>query len=256
MITSIDGIKINYEQHGEGEDVLVLHGWGASMETMRPVIDALSSRYRVTALDFPGFGGSGVPPEHYGVPQYAALIYALLQQLGIQKTHVICHSFGGRVTILLAAQHQQMIGKIVFTGAAGLLKRRTLRYYLRIYGYKAAKRLSRGRMAKRLLKPLGIDVDARVKNAGSQDFRALPDGMKKVFVRIVNLDLKSRLKDIKSPSLLIWGEKDTETPLRFGRTMEKLIPDAGLVVFSGAGHYAFLECLGRFLHIVVTFFGG
>ena len=256
MDMTIDGIKINYEQQGQGEDVLVLHGWGASIKTMRPVIDALSQNYRVTALDFPGFGDSGLPHGHYGVPEYMELTRLFLKELSIEKTHIICHSFGGRVTILLAAQHPDMVGKIVFTDAAGLRKPRTLRYYMRVYSYKAAKRLSRGRLAKRALKVFGVDVDARVKNAGSQDYKALPDEMKQVFVRVVNQDLKSYLKDIKSPSLLIWGENDTDTPLSFGQTMEKLIPDAGLVVFPGAGHYAFLDCFARYIRIVTTFLGG
>ena len=73
MEIQIDGIKINYEQHGSGEDVLVLHGWGASMQTMRPVIDALKDIYRVTALDFPGFGSSDFPPDSYCVPEFSEL---------------------------------------------------------------------------------------------------------------------------------------------------------------------------------------
>ncbi len=256
MIIDINGIKINYEQQGNGADVLVLHGWGASMQTMRPVIDALKTRYRVTALDFPGFGGSDAPPDTYGVQQYTDLTYRFMQELGIQKAHIICHSFGGRVTILLAAQHPEAVDKIVFTDAAGLRKRRTFKQTVKIYSFKLAKRLSRGRIIKRLLKGIGIDVDQRVKNAGSADYRALNDHMKKVFVRVVNQDLIDFLPQIKSPSLLIWGENDLDTPLEFGKTMEKLIPDAGLVVFEGAGHYSFLDCFGRYISIVTTFFGG
>jgi len=77
-----------------------------------------------------------------------------------------------------------------------------------------------------------------------------------VFVRVVNLDLKKYLPNIKSPSLLIWGENDTDTPLAYAKIMEKLIPDAGLVVFPGAGHYSFLDCFGRYITVVRTFFGG
>lgn len=109
---------------------------------------------------------------------------------------------------------------------------------------------------KNLLLKVGINVDERVKNAGSEDYRVLSDSMKKVFVRVVNQDLKEHLKSIQSPSLLIWGENDMDTPLCFARTMEKEIPDAGLVVFEGAGHYAFLDCFARYINIVTTFFGG
>lgn len=256
MNIEIDGIKIQYEQQGQGTDVLVLHGWGASIQTMRPVIDALKNRYRVTALDFPGFGGSSAPPEHFGVPEYTDLTYKFMHAVGLEKAHIICHSFGGRVTILLASQHPEAVDKIVFTDAAGLRKRRTFKQSLKVYTFKAAKRLNRGRFFKSILKLLGVDVEKHVKNAGSTDYRALPDNMKKVFVRVVNQDLRSFLPDIKSPSLLIWGENDQDTPLEFGKTMEQEIPDAGLVVFEGAGHYSFLDCFGRYINIVTTFFGG
>ncbi len=256
MIIEIDGIKINYEQDGQGADVLVLHGWGASIQTMRPVIDALKQNYRVTALDFPGFGGSDVPPDTFDVQQYTDLTYRFMLELGIKRTHIICHSFGGRVTIKLAAQHPEAVDKIVFTDAAGLRKKRTIKQNVKVYSFKLAKRLSKGRIIKRMLKLIGVDVDERVKNAGSTDYKALSDHMKKVFVRVVNEDLIGYLPQIKSPSLLIWGANDQDTPLEFGKTMEKLIPDAGLVVFEGAGHYSFLDCFGRYISIVNTFFGG
>jgi pimeloyl-ACP methyl ester carboxylesterase len=252
----IDGIKINYEQLGAGENVLVLHGWGASIQTMRPVIDALKDSYRITALDFPGFGGSSMPPDSFGVPEYTRLTQAFLERLNIKHTHIICHSFGGRVTILLAAQRPELVGKIVFTDAAGLRKPRTLKYYIRTYSYKLAKRISRGKAVKRILLALGVDVDKRVKSAGSADYRALSDEMRRVFVRVVNQDLKEYLPMIKSPSLLIWGENDMDTPVEFAKIMEKKIPDAGLVVFPGAGHYSFLDRFGQYITVVRTFFGG
>ena len=136
------------------------------------------------------------------------------------------------------------------------MKPRTLKYYIRTYSYKLAKRLSRGRVIKRALLAFGVDVDKRVKNAGSSDYRALSEGMRRVFVRVVNQDLKDYLPMITSSSLLIWGENDTDTPVEFAKIMEKNIPDAGLVVFPGAGHYSFLDCPGRYITIVKTFFGG
>ena len=111
------------------------------------------------------------------MPEYTRITRLFLERLGIAKTHIICHSFGGRVTILLAAQHPEMVDKIVFTDAAGIRKPRTLRYYFRTYSYKLAKRLSRGRVLKRALLALGTNVDERVKNAGSADYRALHDDL-------------------------------------------------------------------------------
>ena len=80
--------------------------------------------------------------------------------------------------------------------------------------------------------------------------------MKKVFVRVVNQDLRPYLKGIKAPTLLIWGCEDRDTPLSFAHIMEAEIPDAGLVVFEGAGHFSYLDEFQRFCPIVSVFFGG
>ena len=77
--------------------------------------------------------------------------------------------------------------------------------------------------------------------------------MRGVLVKAVNEDLSPLLSGISAPTLLIWGENDTATPLRDGKLMETLIPDAGLVVFSGGTHYAFLEQAPKFLTIVNNF---
>lgn len=65
--------------------------------------------------------------------------------------------------------------------------------------------------------------------------------MRKVMVNVVNSDLKSVMPKIKAPTLLIWGEEDTATPMRDAKIMQKLIPNAGLVSFPGAGHFSFVD---------------
>jgi len=256
MDIRIDGIKVHYEIKGAGKNVLLLHGWGASIQSFMPVVDALSEEKRVAVLDFPGFGESGKPPRHFGVSEYMELTAEFIRQTGIQKTDVICHSFGGRVTIMLAATYPELVDKIVFIDSAGLIRKRKPSYYLKVYHYKLMKKAARSKFGKRLYGILGIDVQNRLQNAGSADYKALDDDMKAIFVRVVNKDLKEYLKDIRSPSLLIWGENDTETPVRFGEIMEKEIPDAGLVVLKNAGHYAYLDRFPQFMKIIRHFLGG
>ena len=77
--------------------------------------------------------------------------------------------------------------------------------------------------------------------------------MRGTFVRVVNEDLKKFMPLISAPTLLVWGDKDTATPMRDARIMEKLIPDAGLVVFRGAGHYSFLERAAEFSIVINNF---
>lgn len=95
--------------------------------------------------------------------------------------------------------------------------------------------------------------EALVQKFGSADYKALTPEMRKTFVKIISLDLTVELPRIKAPTLLYWGAEDTETPLWMGKMMEEKIPDAGLVVQEGAGHFAYLEHNQAFLRIAKNF---
>ena len=88
---------------------------------------------------------------------------------------------------------------------------------------------------------------------GSEDYKALPEQMKPVFVRIINEDLTPNLSKIACPTLLIWGGKDKSTPLYMAKTMHKKIKDSGLVVFKESGHFSYLEHHDEFLIIANEF---
>jgi pimeloyl-ACP methyl ester carboxylesterase len=153
----------------------------------------------------------------------------------------------------LAATYPEAAGKLVLTGAAGLIPKRTLKYYGKTWSYKLLKKIASFRIAGKIGERLKEKLKAR---AGSSDYRALPDSMKGTFVKVVNQDLKPVLKKVKSPTLLIFGDQDKETPVYFGKIMEKEIPDAGLVILEGAGHFAYLERSGDFVRIAKFFLKG
>ena len=77
--------------------------------------------------------------------------------------------------------------------------------------------------------------------------------MRSILVKVVNEDLKHVMPSINVPTLLIWGENDTATPLRDAKIMERLIPDAGLVSFPGCGHYSFLDNPYQFAAVLRSF---
>src|SRR5690606_23109753 len=91
------------------------------------------------------------------------------------------------------------------------------------------------------------------KKFGSTDYREADGIMRRILVKVVNENLKPILGEIKAPTLLIWGDKDTATPLYMGKIMEREIPDSGLVVLEGAGHYSYLDDFNRFAIIIRTF---
>lgn len=240
------------EEGGSGPPVLLLHGWGASSELWRPIMDHLSGGYSVLAPDLPGFGRTPGPPEGWDVARYARWVLALLDSRGLARVHVVGHSFGGRVAIKLAALWPERVDRLVLTSSAGIRPARSAAYRLRVASFKVMKSLAGAPL------PSGVRrrAAARVAASGSEDYRSATGTMRPTFVMVVNEDLRPDLRRITAPTLLVWGDRDGETPLRDGREMEATIPDAGLVVFEGAGHYAYLEQQWRFCKVLDAFLAG
>jgi pimeloyl-ACP methyl ester carboxylesterase len=238
------------EERGSGRPLLLLHGWGVSSELFAPILDALQNGRRLIVPDLPGFGATPEPGAPWSVHEYAAWCIALLDRLGVGACDLIGHSNGGRIGIVMAATYPGRVRRMVLAGSAGIRPRRTLRGRARVRAYKALRVLERSRLTPAALrKAAARSADQR----GSSDYRAASGVMRGTLVRLVNEDLRTLLPHLHLPVLLIWGDADSETPLADGRLMERLIPDAGLVVFEGAGHYAYLEQTGRFCRIVEVF---
>ncbi len=232
----IDGININYEVFGEGKDVLVLHGWGAEIRAIKPIADALSAKFKVWLLDLPGHGESDLPPEDWDVYSYADFVKKVTEELGISNPILIGHSFGGRLSIILAAKKLLNPPKIILVDSAGIKPKRGMDYYFKVYTYKMMKRVAS------LAGKLSESLEDKIKSKfGSSDYKNAAPALRAVFVRVVNEDLTYLLKDIACPTLLFWGENDDATPLSDAKKMEKLIPDAGIVTVKGAGHFSYLD---------------
>lgn len=252
----IDDLDIFYSDTGSPgrEAVILMHGWGCDHTTVASIEAALSPCLRVINVDLPGHGKSSEPPllpsgKPWGVYEYAALIGKLIEMLGLEKPSLIGHSYGGRIAIILASSLD--IDKLVLVDAAGIKPKRKPKYYLKVYSFKSMKFLLHTLFGK---VRGGRMVDKWRRRAGSADYNNASEMMRKVMSRSVNQDLRKHLPEIKSPSLLIWGEEDRATPLSDGQLMEKLIPDAGLVVFPGCGHYSFLDSPARFKAVIKSFF--
>jgi pimeloyl-ACP methyl ester carboxylesterase len=245
--TTVLGLRTRYLVRGAGPPVLVLHGWGASIETVYPIVTGLSPVATVYALDLPGFGHSDLPPQPWGVEDYQAFVAAFMDALSIDRPAIVGHSNGGRIAISMAATEPSRASKLVLVDSAGIRPRRTLRWYRRVGMAKV------GKYAARLLGPPGERLQARlVGRAASADYLAAGP-MRPTLVRLVNADLRPRMPAIGVPTLLVWGSSDDDTPLSAAREMERLIPDAGLVVLEGAGHYSYLDQPARFARIVSHF---
>jgi pimeloyl-ACP methyl ester carboxylesterase len=228
--------------------ILVLHGWGAHLEAVEPILAGLDGETELVALDLPGFGESSPPPEGWDADDYARFVLAFLDALSIERCHVIGHSNGGRVGICMAADHPGRVDRLLLCDSAGLRPKRGLPYHRRVAAAKLGRVIGRvgGAPGRRL-------QDRMRRRVASRDYLEAPETMRATFRLLVAHDLSDRMSRIKAPTLLVWGDRDEDTPLWMARRMGDLIPDAGLVVLEGAGHYSYADAPGQFLAVARRF---
>lgn len=233
----------------EGKPAILMHGWGCNHTTVASIERVLADcGMKVYNVDFPGFGNSPEPPETWGVEEYTRLIERLCAREGITAPMLVGHSFGGRVAILFSSRNE--VSKVVLVDAAGVRPRRSLSYHLKVWRFKLYKRLCLAILGKEKGERR---IEAARKAKGSADYAAASPVMRRILSRVVNEDLCSVMPSIKAPTLLIYGENDTATPVRDARKIESLVAGSGLVVFKDAGHYSFLDRPAQFAAVLTSF---
>lgn len=252
MNTVIDGIKINYEIRGEGDVVLLLHGWGSNIKLFDGLMSVISAKYRAVALDLPGFGESDEPKKPWEVSDYVDFVLKFIDFLGVKKVILLGHSFGGRIIIKMLSEKPLPfeVSKVILTGSAGIKPKKTAKQKFRLSVYKFLKGILNSEPIKKVFPDA---LEALRKKNGSADYNSATPVMRATLVKVVNEDLTHLLQKITPPVLLIWGKNDTATPIADGELMEKLIPEAGLVKIDNAGHYSFLEQPYIFHRVISSF---
>lgn len=252
MKRDIDGLTVHYEQSGSGPIVVLLHGWGASLEDFADLAESLTEKYTVLSLDLPGFGASSQPASNWGIREYAKFVMQFYQTLKLEDPYAfIGHSFGGRIIIRSISDGLLKPKKVVFIGSAGIRQSATLRNQV----YKVI-----AKSGKQILRLPGLQkyaATARTKlyeQANSQDY--LHAGtMRQIFLKTINEDLRHDIKKITIPTLLIWGAKDTETPISSARYFQQNITGSTLKIVQNAGHYVHNEYPKKVAKWVQEFLG-
>ncbi|NJP38607.1 alpha/beta fold hydrolase [Alkalicoccus luteus] len=241
--------RLHYHESGEGRPVILLHGWGAEVKTMMPVHKALEPHFHVYTLDLPGFGESDEPDKPWDTTDYSRALREFVEKTGIEQPIIAGHSHGGRTAIHYAAEYGD-VHKLILIDAAGIKPKRKPSYYAKVYSYKTAKQLLKLPGLSRYREDILNKMKGRV---GSADYKNVSGTMQQTLVKVVNDDFQHLMPSIQASTLLIFGEQDTATPVSHGQQMEKLIPDAGLVVLKNAGHFAYLDQPQQFNAVLHSF---
>lgn len=216
---------LSFLQKGTGQDLLFLHGYLSSKEAFSRQIEYFSRFYRVTALDFVGFGKSAALQEAYSVGDYAEWLYSAMSLLHIQKPSVVAHSFGCRVAVKLASERGSVFDKMVLTGPAGIVLKRGFSYRVKVKTYRFVKKFAPTFAERRF---------------GSAEYKRLSPIMKESYKKIVNEDLRECARKVRNPVLILEGEKDGVTTRREAEIYAAAFPNAKLRFVPG-GHFAFVD---------------
>jgi len=259
MNITIGGLNINYKISGpdgskDAPVLVVLQGWGTGMEIYDSVAVAVNDRYRAVQFDLPGFGSSDEPPEAWNVDAYADFFCSFMEALEIKKAVLLGHSYGGRIIIKLASRESLPfeIEKIVLVDSAGVMPERSASQKLKVKLYKIKRNFLTSKPIHSMFPEV---IDYWMSKQGSEDYRNASPIMKKCLVMAVNEDLQHIMPSMKQEVLLVWGDLDDETPISDAHKMEAQMPNAGLVVLEGTGHYSFLYKPVEFKGILRAFLG-
>lgn len=222
---ALNGIVLNYMEIGVGKEapLLILHGWGRSGGEWINIAQELSqwSGRKAYILDLPGFGGSSLP-KIADIFEYSQFVVDFCEYLEISKVVLIGHSLGGRVGIVMASKHSQLVEKLVLVDPAGVkpksLKRSVLKTFAKVFFWIPKNIKS---------KVLGKVMD--------EDYRSSPT-LRELYRSIVKDDLKNILSKIKCETIVVWGERDRVLPVALVKIYRDKLSKHTIRLVWGADH--------------------
>jgi len=234
-IIIIDQLSINCRFFGGNDKsaVLVLHGWGVGSEAWAEAAVMLAQKdYRVIVPDMPGFGKSEVPPRAWSANDYVEWVEKFCAELNLDKFILLGHSFGGQVAAKFCAICPKRVDKLVLCAAAVVRKPRLGSRQI------LAKYLAKTKIIFQNI-PFGIYPVLRkivYRIAGTRDYAQLQGVMAQTFLNVVGENVIESARQIKTPTLIVWGDKDRETPIEDAHEINKAIAGSRLEIIPGAGH--------------------
>lgn len=232
MQVIVDTLLTHYEVHGKGKPVLLLHGWGDSVTGLHKLQAALAKKYKVIAVDLPGFGGTQAPEGVWGLDDYAYFVDHFLAKIEAKQLKAILgHSNGGAIAIRGMARGWLSAEKLVLLASAGVRGE----YKGRV---KALRLITKA--GKALTAPLPKSVKQKLRGKVYQTVGSdmlVAEHLQETFKKIVTDDVREDASHLTLPTIIIYGDKDESTPVSYAKMFNEAIKGSKLEIFPGAGHF-------------------
>ena len=259
----VAGIGTNYIVAGDGDPLILLHGSGPGVTAYanwRGVIPDFSKHFRCYAPDTLGFGYTDFPADIQGfaMDRWLAHLTGFMAALGIERAHFIGNSYGGALTLALAAHHPERIGRIVLMGAAGL-SFPISEGLAKVWGYQPSLEAMRDLMTTFAFDPALVkeEIVASRYHAsirpGAQEAlsRLFPEPRQRWLDALATSE--DALRALPHQTLILHGREDAIVPWRISQRFHELIPNSELHVFGHCGHWTQIEKRERFVELVIPF---
>ena len=240
----VDGILVHYTDEGEGTPIILLHGTGASLHTWDLWAEKLKENYRVLRITLPGFGLSGPRlDKRYEIKDYVNLLDSFVEHVGIEKFYIVGNSLGGSIAWLYTSFYDEKIKKLILINSSGF-EMVEIPFVIRIARNNflnfLVKKTSAKFLIKKSLKEVYYDDKLILKSTIDRYYKLnLREGNRQAFIdrALINyVDYTSRLKKIKSPTLILWGENDEWINVKFAQKFKSMIKDSRVSIMNRTGH--------------------
>ncbi len=238
------GVPLHVREEGEGPDVMLVHGVGASLEAWDDVVSCLGGGFRTLRLDLRGHGASGKPPGPYDIDDFVGDVVAVMDHFGIGSCHVAGHSLGALIAQGLALAHPRRLAKLVLlSGIAGRTAEERRRVEERLamvadgipgahFEASVSRWFTDGFLRRH---PDIIDRQAEANRRND------PAAYAASYRVLTETDFAGRLRNITAPTLIVTGEHDLGSNARMARYMHATIPHSALHILPGLKHAILAE---------------
>ena len=264
----VDGTPVNYVDVGEGElePIVFVHGLGGQWQNWLENIPRAALERRVIAMDLPGFGLTPEPRDRITIPGYGRCVDAVCEELSLGRVDMVGNSMGGYIAAEVAIQFPERVDQLILVSAAGITSSDIARRPIVTAGRIATALVSYGAARHRQIaarpksRHMALALVARYPSLLKADLAyegffkgAGKPGFDDALRACLEYDFRDRLPDIRQPTLIVWGEKDSIIPVRDAHEFERLISDSRKVVMKETGHIPMAERPGTFNDLMMEF---
>jgi pimeloyl-ACP methyl ester carboxylesterase len=254
-------LRVVEKNAGAAETVLLVHGYGASLASYAPILAQLAERFRVLAVDLPGFGLSDRRQGDYSPEALADVLARILDEKQVQRAHVVGHSWGSSVVLAFALKHPRRLDKLAVI-SAWVYDEQLLPFmrWARVRGlgemlYAMFYRQNLGERLYLNFHDPNLVTQAVVDEVERQ--MAKPGAVAAALAAVRGMVFREDdYKKIAAPTLILWGREDRVARLAFGERLARELPSAHLVVLGRCGHIPMWECTGETASALRNFLEG